>query len=350
MSSFRSAQLLVTILFAAVLPLAAQSVEPIGITVGPGSSLTIGPGSQVSVLGGDVHVQEGGLLVNQGDLNVGRDLIIDGTLQTTISGNANAPSHGRITVAGDAEYRGSLSVALARGSSFVKPQDFTLVTYAAGFGELAARKLPGARWSSQHRESELVVSLLGESAPAPERFALEIDAAPLDDRIVIDWIVYFDQRTDFYAVERYDPVQGWRELGKLARLTGDVEAAYYSSVDQDLPKGQSIVRYRLRLTDSTGAWHYSEDVNVYIGREQKLRVFPNPVTGTQVRLLGLDPARKLHSLRLLAADGSLLQAFPVEHQDLYILEIPAATTSGSYFINAEYTDGFSQNATLVVLR
>ena len=328
----------------------AERPEAPVIYVGPGSSLTIGPGSHVTVPGGDVHIAEGALLVNDGTLDIGRDLIVDGALQTTLGGSDADPRHGRIYVAGDAEYRGSLSVALARGASFREPQDFTLVTFAAGFGQLAARQLPGARWRAQHRERELVVSIAGPSAEAPERFAIEIDAAPLDSLVVVDWVVWADTRTHWYAVERYDAALGWLELGRLDRIQGDIEAAYYSSVDNDLPAGEDIVRYRVRLVDESGAWRYSEEVAVYIGREQPLRVFPNPVAGTQARVLGLDTRRTLTGLRLVAMDGRTLQTYAPDPSELYVLELPAAAAAGTYVIEAMYADGFRQNASLVVIR
>lgn len=321
-----------------------------GIIVGPGSSLTIGRGVEVSVTGGDMHVQKGALLVQNGQLYVGGDLIVDGTLQTTLGGTDEHPEYGRITVAGEAEYRGSLAVALARGASFQKPQDFTLATFTTGFGTLTARQLPGARWSAQHRDSSLVVQLKGGDSNSAEEFKFEIDAAPLDQKVIIDWVAYFDDRSEVYVVERYEAEAGWVERGRVTRVAEETSAAYYSTVDSDLPKHQSVLRYRVRLVDAQGAWHYSEQVAVYIGQDSKLRVFPNPVVGTQARVLGFDESRKLKMLRLLGTDGRVVHHYPASNQPMQLIEIPPQLVSGGYIIEVLYEDGFRQNTQVVVVR
>lgn len=137
----------------------AQHDDVAGIHVGPGTNLTVGPATQVTIAGGDLEVAAGGLLVNEGEVFVGRDLLVDGTLHTTLLGDDLQPEHGFIHVQGDAEYRGQLTVGLGQGVRFAEPQDFAIVGYGAGFGSLTPERLPGEEWSASHRVQELVVSL-----------------------------------------------------------------------------------------------------------------------------------------------------------------------------------------------
>lgn len=332
------------------IPANAQQQDFPGLVVGAGSILSVGENAILSVMDGDVYVEEGATLINDGQINVGRDLIIDGSLQTTLGGTSDRPLHGRIHVAGDAEYRGTLAIALARGAHFQKPQDFTINTYSAGFGTLAARQLPGARWSSSHRDSALVVSLNGFDGNAPEKFAVELDAALLNEKVVIDWIAYFDERSDRYTVERFTASGTWQALGSVDRVQQQTSAAYYSTVDDDLPAGEQVMRYRIRLEDQTGYWTYSEEVLVELSLSPKLRVFPNPVSGPQVRLLGIDQARELSSLLLTDAKGSVLRSYPVNMQDLYVLELPTNTAAGAHAIQVMYTDGTHQSAQLIIVK
>lgn len=320
------------------------------MTIGPGSTLTIGEGSIVSVNGGDMHVAEGATLLNHGELHVSQDLIVDGRLQTMLRGNDEHPKHGRITVAGEAEYRGSLVVAKARGSNFTKKQDFVLATYTTGFGTLTAKELPGAKWKSEHRESELVVHLVEDDVAQHETFGIELDAALLDDRVLVDWVVHFDDRTTNYVVERFDVKEGWKDLGKIPGLVEEAESAYFSTIDNDVPTTQQVLRYRVRLEDNEGTWHYSKDALVAVGEAPELRVFPNPVTGQHVQLLGVDQNRELASLRLISTQGQLLRNYDVVDQDLHVLELPSDILGAVHFIEVSYADGGKQSCQVVVVR
>jgi len=328
----------------------AQAHDNPGLFVGPGATFTVGSGSAVTVIGGDVYVAEGATLVNHGNLNVGQDLIVDGTLQTMLAGNDQEPEHGRIQVAGEAEYRGSLVVAKARGSNFTKKQDFVLATYTTGFGTLTARELPGARWTSEHRESELVVHLMENDATSENVFGIELDVALLEDRILVDWVVHFDDRTTRYVVERFDLDEGWTDLGEIPGLSEEAESAYFSSIDNDIPSKQQVLRYRVRLEDNNGMWHYSDEALVAVGEAPELRVFPNPVSGEFVQLLGVDQNRELASLRLISSQGQLLRNYDVVAQDMHVLELPSDILGAVHFIEVSYADGGKQSCQVVVVR
>jgi len=328
----------------------AQIDEPPGLYVGPGSTFTIGEGSSVSVITGDVHVSEGATLVNHGNLNVGQDLIVDGVLRTMLRGNDENAAHGRIDVNGEAEYRGSLVVAKARGSHFVKKQDFVLATYTTGFGELTAKELPGAAWVSEHREQELVVHLTEREAGSEEVFSIELDAALLEDRILIDWVVYHDYRSTNYVVERYDHEDGWKDLGEIPGLSEEAETAYFSTIDNEVPTNQQVLRYRIRLEDENGMWQYSKEALVAVGKAPALRVFPNPVTGQHVQLLGVDEQRELASLRLISTQGQVLRNYPTVHQNIHVLELPVDILGAVHFVEVTYTDGGRESCQVVVVR
>ncbi|MFK8058239.1 MAG: T9SS type A sorting domain-containing protein [Saprospiraceae bacterium] len=339
------------LLLLAVNCLHAQNDDPPGLYVGPGSSLTVGPGATVTVLNGDLHVDEGAILVNEGKVHVGQDLIVDGVLRVVLRGDDYNPRHGHLDVEGEAEYRGSLVVAKARGSHFKKQQDFVLASYTAGFGTLTAKELPGAEWVSEHRVSELVVHLTGENPIDEEVFGIALDATLLEDRILVDWVVHFDYRTTNYVVERFDlATNNWADLGEIPGLNEEAESAYFSTIDNDVPETQQVVRYRIRLEDENGMWHYSKEALVAVGEAPELRVFPNPATGQHVQLLGVDQQRELASLRLISTQGQVLRNYDVVAQDLHVLELPADIQGAVYFVEVAYTDGGRQTCQVVVVR
>ncbi len=338
------------LLFCSSTLLLAQSGDQLGLYIGPGSTLTVGKGSTITILSGDVLVDEGARLVNHGTIDIEQDLIVDGTLQTMLQGDDLQPEHGYISVGGEAEYRGSLVVAKARGSNFTEKKDFVLASYTTGFGTLTAKELPGSAWVSEHRESELVVRLTSRASSAEEIFAVELDAALLENRVLVDWVVHHDFRSTNYVVERYDRDLGWKDLGEIPGLSEEAEMAYFSSIDNDVPTEQQVLRYRIRLEDENGMWHYSEEALVVVGEAPELRVFPNPATGQYVQLLGVDNQRELASLRLLSMKGQVLRDYPVAEQDIHVLELPGDILGAVHVVEVSYADGGSHSCQIVVVR
>jgi hypothetical protein len=338
------------LLFCASNLLLAQSGDHLGLYIGPGSTLTVGQGSTITVLSGDVHVDEGATLINNGKLTVDQDLIVDGVLQTMLRGDDLQAHHGHIAVGGEAEYRGSLVVAKARGSNFTQEKDFVLASYTAGFGTLTAKQLPGSEWVSEHRESELVVRMTGEDSSTEEVFAVELDAALLENRVLVDWVVHNDFRSTNYVVERFDLELGWNDLGEIPGLSEEAEMAYFSSIDNNVPATQQVLRYRIRLEDEHGMWHYSKEALVAVGEAPELRVFPNPATGQHIQLLGVDHQRELVSLRLLSLKGQVLRDYPVAEQDIHVLELPGDILGAVHFVEVGYADGKRETCQVVVVR
>ena len=328
---------------------------PDGITVTDGATLTIGEGSVVTVVGGDVHIEEGGVLHHEGQLHVGRDLLLEGQLQTVLSGSDEAPRHGEIFVAGEAEYRGSLVVACTDEGAFqATDRDYPLVHYVAGFGALRPDLLPGARWSAEHRDRELVVRLQAGAQAAPERFDLALDGAFDAERQVVSlaWLVRNDKRSTHHVVERFDPATGtWLALTEIGALAATYASAQYSATDLNPPREQRVVRYRVRLYEDHKPWMATQELLVELNRSSQLSVFPNPITTGHFKLLGLDADREVQDLRLLSSEGKLLNVYsPGALNTSPSLELPPRTAAGTYFLQLHYRDGERQTVTLLVVR
>ena len=323
---------------------------PVGITVGPGSVFTVGVGSHVATVDADVHVMEGGALVHQGELFVGRDLTIEGELRTVIGGDDAAPAHGRIYVGGRSAYWGTLAVALARDARFTEARDFVLATQTRADGQLAASQLPGARWTSRHSDETFLVRL-GEVAGLPDDFSLAVDGARDEDQVVIDWVAYADARSLSYHVERYYAEGDWRQVGEVASVGAETRAAYYSTKDRNLPADPQTLRYRIRLADESGTWHYSEEVLIDLGRSPRLVAFPNPARpGGRVRLLGVDTERGPERLRLMGVDGRVLADEPLAPGDALEIALSDVLPAGSYALELTYADGESQSVGIFVVQ
>ncbi len=132
------------------------------IYIGEGSSLTIGPGSSVSVIGGDVTVEDGGSLDNNGLLVTDGDVLIQGTLRTVLRDTAAGAGFGQVRAGGQVVIDGNLQIAEATDSDFRGTVDFPIILHrldrAGVFWEEA---LPHSAYSVLYQPGA-VVAHLGE--------------------------------------------------------------------------------------------------------------------------------------------------------------------------------------------
>ena len=229
------------------MPVLAKAQQPPGITVGPNSVLTVGADSEITIAGGDLHVAEGATLVNEGAVTVGRDLLVDGSLRTTVGGTPAHPEHGHVYVVGEAEYRGDLGVGLSLGATFTEPQAFEIVSYETGFGELSAARLPGEAWSSQHLEQALVVRLSGAEAP-PMQQAVAPAAAP---KLVVYPNPITDDQLRFTGLDPARALRSVRLLDGVGRAVRDY-GADGAGGRLTLPAQAAAGTYVLELRYATG--------------------------------------------------------------------------------------------------
>lgn len=113
-------------------------------------------------------------------------------------------------------------------------------------------------------------------APLPVEL-LGIHAHPVGPRAVeVTWTVAREEGFANYELQRATPGTGFVPLSTIAGQNATQRTTYRYS-DRNTPSGR--LHYRLRLVDADGSAQYSRVVEVFIGEETALQVYPNPTTG-----------------------------------------------------------------------
>ena len=132
------------------------------ITLTGGATLTVGPGASVTVLGGDIVVEEGATLVNHGTVTTDRNVDIAGTLQTEIRGETPGADYGLITAAGDVTISGTLSAK--RAPTAYLDEDTALAIILHGgvqTGFFTNETLPGPAYSVRYDAQAVMLLVPG---------------------------------------------------------------------------------------------------------------------------------------------------------------------------------------------
>ncbi len=149
------------------------------IVVGAGSSLTIGEGASVSVIGGDITVEDGAELHNQGFLSTDGDVLIQGVLRTTLRDTVAGRGYGQIRAGGQAIIDGDLQVAEAPRADFRGTVDFPIIVHGLDrAGVFWDEALPRSAYSVLY-EPGAVIAHLGEGQVQVASAKTTATAAPL---------------------------------------------------------------------------------------------------------------------------------------------------------------------------
>ncbi len=155
------------------------------IHVGAGANLTIGPGSSVTVIGGDITVEEGALLDNHGMLVTDGDVLIQGVLRTTLKDTAAGTGFGQIRAGGQVIIDGELQIAEAAHPNFRGTVDFPIILHRLDrAGVFWDEALPRSAYSVLYHPGAVIAHLsegqaqLASAKTHVERAALKLYPNP----------------------------------------------------------------------------------------------------------------------------------------------------------------------------
>ncbi|MDX2285192.1 MAG: hypothetical protein NW241_13590 [Bacteroidia bacterium] len=158
-------------------------------------------------------------------------------------------------------------------------------------------------------------------------------AAEAAGRVGLRWQTLAEHNSSFFAVERSSDLRIWERIGQVdAAGTSSVPRTYLFS---DLDPVPGVSYYRLRQTDQTGAYGYSEVREIAGPHAVLVRAFPNPAAA-MLAVEG-DPA-ELSALRICSLTGQdlsrLVTMFPVQgrRRTLDLTHLPA----GVYLLTAPH--------------
>lgn len=161
---------------------------------------------------------------------------------------------------------------------------------------------------------------------------LSMDAIAMPDGTVdVSWATVSEQDSDHFTVERSPDARQFEDLGTI-QAGGSMTAQHYWFNDPTPLQGSSY--YRVRQTDGSGAWTYSNIDAVRIDHLlNEFIVAPNPIEGDVV-LSFTDRCASSLLLTLHDASGRLIQSrtFPTV-VGANVVRMPAADLeSGVYFL------------------
>lgn len=114
----------------------------------------------------------------------------------------------------------------------------------------------------------------GGNTPLPVEL-LSFSAERENAGVRLNWSTASEKDNDYFTVERSPDGQEYTEAGKLDGGGSSRIYRQYTLLDRDPYPGISY--YRLKQTDFSGDFQYSSLVSVYVNREQRFSVYPNPV-------------------------------------------------------------------------
>ncbi len=158
--------------------------------------------------------------------------------------------------------------------------------------------------------------------------------------ILLSWQTAAEQNNQGFYVERSRDIRNWETLGFVAGKGASSEAQHYSFLDNSPVQGAEVLYYRLRQTDFDDKEEISKVVSVELKNAGTVRVFPNPVSGSELYLILPENTEEEITVQLFNPAGQLLRSVKVNdlvttldvsglEMGIYTLQI--RTSSGSSF-------------------
>ncbi len=113
------------------------------------------------------------------------------------------------------------------------------------------------------------------------------EASKQEGGVMLKWQTSAETNFSYFEVERSADARNFGTIGKVAAHTGNAMLKNYSLVDNPTAIRSAVFYYRLRMTDTDGAYRHSEIRSVALDREEKwnVTVYPNPVSSGSVKLI-----------------------------------------------------------------
>lgn len=143
---------------------------------------------------------------------------------------------------------------------------------------------------------------------------LSFQAEKEGDEVLLNWHTASELNNDCFVIERAGPDLNFKEIGQVKGAGTTLEEQHYSFIDSKPLIGENY--YRLRQFDFDGNSSLSSYafVEVELG---EIRVYPNPMTGTQLQLEIYSNESGNLDLQIFDIAGILLDNYRFEIQEGY---------------------------------
>jgi hypothetical protein len=152
-----------------------------------------------------------------------------------------------------------------------------------------------------------------------------------DHKIRVDWSVENQVNIGSYAVER--SANGVNFTGIGVQVANTDITGHYSFTDVKPLNGDNF--YRIKSTGNDGRIGYSVIVKVKTEAvEQKMSVYPNPVTGGELNVLLENIAAGTYTIRIINFNGNLIASKEIKHSggnQTHSINV-AQLAAGNYFV------------------
>lgn len=157
-------------------------------------------------------------------------------------------------------------------------------------------------------------------------------AAQEGKSVQLEWTTFHEINNDYFAVERSLDGKSWESLKEM-RGAGTSELPQgYSFTDEIAPVG--LLYYRIRQTDLSGAFSYSEIRSVKMLHQQELVISPNPAHNVvYLEMWGIEEAQ----VRLMNNLGKELEV-PFTKEPGKVTFETSSLPSGIYYVEVKTQD------------
>ena len=158
---------------------------------------------------------------------------------------------------------------------------------------------------------------------------LDFEAFKQDNSVLLDWSTSSEFNNDYFSIEKSIDGEHWELLATVDGAGTSTTLLTYSTWDRNPNYGLNY--YRLKQTDTDGAFEYADLKSVYFssGGFDGISVYPNPAT-THVKVVGTE--KELDELVLYSNLGQKLELSVVKRAGEFLeLDISYLNAGVYYF-------------------
>lgn len=157
----------------------------------------------------------------------------------------------------------------------------------------------------------------GASNPLPIEL-LDFNAILQGPNVLLKWTTASEINSDYFTIERSRDAEFWDEVSEIPGAGFSTEIRYYEDLDFNPYPGISY--YRLKQTDFDGTFEYSDIrvVDMNVGEDSKISIFPNPTDGMLTIIANGDELKDFRVSTMLGQDLTslvqLIESAATEHR------------------------------------
>lgn len=161
---------------------------------------------------------------------------------------------------------------------------------------------------------------------------LDFTATKLEDSALLKWSTTNETNSERFDIERSQDGKQWMRIGSEQAMGESDSLKSYSFIDSNPMSGENL--YRLKMVDADSTFAYSRIQSVIFDEDEKVALYPNPVTVGEKLNLTVDDPGKISTIRIFDSDGNLVK------ENAATREIDTGKlTAGLYMVQITYTDG-----------